>query len=366
MFTRTLELAVVLGIVAALAISVDPVLTPATRSAGDVEAEGLFAKAVAAVDQDGKTILTKRAVGHPVVADFNSDGRPDILLGCHRNMDTAAAEILVLLNVGTKAEPKFQWPATKSIKLEGGEKSFSVSCGCKSGGTFEVFPLDYNGDGHLDLMVNTYWKSDGVRVLLNTGVSKTDPTFKRGKKLHGITSHGKRSGWGDWTGDGVMDFAFPVNHYGWEVSPGIRGKKGELTFLPAATMTSRQYKLIGRTRWFEYSPYAWNYSGKHPAGGDRVEVIAAAGDPGNKGKPYPKQLTNLELFILDRKARTVTPVGKIWSVPAALARMSAGDLNGDGSMDLLSAGGVFSKGEETKIWILYGKVKNIPAKPVGD
>ena len=42
--------------------------------------------------------------------------------------------------------------------------------------------------------------------------------------------------------------------------------------------------------------------------------------------------------------------------------MSVGDLNGDGRMDLLTTGGVFTKGESTEIWVLYGKVKNVPAK----
>jgi len=327
-----------------------------------VDLKALFAEPVAAVDQDGKTILTKRAVGHPAVADYNGDGKADILLGCHKNMDTAAAEILVLENVGPAGKPRFQWPTAKSVKLADQEKPFSVSCGCKSGGTFEVFPTDWNGDGHVDLVVNTYWKTDGVRVLLNTGKSKTDPTFVRDRKLHHIGSHGRRSGSGDWTGDGIADLVFPVNHYGWQVYPGVRGEKGQITFADKPTMASKDYKMVGRKRWFDYSPHAWNFSGANPTSGDKLEIVAANDDPANKDRPHGKRLTHVELFILDRRAKTVTPAGRIWSVPAAYARLSVGDLNGDGCLDLLTTGGVFTKGEDTRIWVLYGKVKNVPAK----
>jgi hypothetical protein len=34
-------------------------------------------------------------------------------------------------------------------------------------------------------------------------------------------------------------------------------------------------------------------------------------------------------------------------------------------MDVLYTGGVFTRGEETKIFVLYGKVKNIPAAAAG-
>jgi len=327
-----------------------------------LDVKALFQEPEAIRDQAGKTILTRRAVGHPVAWDFNGDGKKDILLGCHRNMDTVAAEILVLENVGTKREPRFQWPTRKAVCLEKAQRGFSVSCGCKSGGTFEVHPVDYNGDGHFDLVVNTYWQTDGVRVLLNTGESRTAPTFTRGEVLHQIASHGRRSGGGDWTGDGVADFVFPVNHYGWAVHPGVRDGR-RVTFAGKPALTSGKFKIVGGKRWFDYSPHAWNFSGRRPTGGNEVEIIAANDDPASREKPFSEKRTNLEMFVLDRQAGTVAPVGRLWSVPAAYARMSIGDLNDDGCIDLLTAGGVFTRGQDTKIWVLYGKVKNTPPKP---
>ena len=40
------------------------------------------------------------------------------------------------------------------------------------------------------------------------------------------------------------------------------------------------------------------------------------------------------------------------------------DLDGDGCMDVVYTGGVFTKGDETKLWVLYGKTKNMPAERV--
>ena len=324
--------------------------------------KALFHKPVALVDAKGEVIVTRRAVGHPVVLDFNGDGLNDVLLGCHRGMDTARAEILVLINVGAKAAPRFTWPAAQTVRLEEKQEGFSVSCGCKSGGTFEVFPADYNGDGYFDLVVNTYWKTDGVRVLLNTGKSRSKPEFVRGKMLHRIGSHGKRSGGGDWDGDGVMDFVFPVNRYGWGVHRGLRGPGVTLRFADTPAMTHSDYRMVGQDGWFEHSPYAWNFSGLSGRDSGRTEIIASVADAGNKRKAYADHLNHVELYVLDRKARTVTRVGRVATINAALMRMSIGDLNGDGSMDVLCTGGVFSRGDETKIWVLYGKTPNIPAK----
>ncbi|HET6430448.1 MAG TPA: VCBS repeat-containing protein [Phycisphaerae bacterium] len=335
---------------------------PTDTPAGTLDPQSLFREPVALVNAEGKPIITRRAVGHPVVLDFNADGRNDVLLGCHRGMDTAAAEILLLENVGTQAEPRFRWPTSKVVRLQETSEGFSVSCGCKSGGTFEVFPADYNADGHFDLVVNTFWQSDGVRVLMNTGKSRENPTFVRGAMLHKIGSHGRGSGGGDWDGDGVMDFVFPVNRYGWGVYPGQRDGRGGLRFADKPSMTHAKYRIVGQDGWFEHSPYAWNFSGRCAAGSDKIEIVASASDPANKDKPYSAHRSHVEFYVLDRSAGTVTRTGRVWTNDAALMRMSIGDLNGDGSMDLLCTGGVFTGGAETKIWVLYGKAPNIPSE----
>ncbi|KKL48862.1 hypothetical protein LCGC14_2321280, partial [marine sediment metagenome] len=132
--------------------------------------------------------------------------------------------------------------------------------------------------------------------------------------------------------------------------PGIPGAGGKVSFAAKPAFTHAEYKMIGRTGWFDYSPYAWNFSGKCKPGGDRIEIIAVSDDPANKGKTFSKRLSNLELFVLDRKAKTVTRKGLIWANQAAYTRLSIGDLNGDGRMDVLCTGGVFTRGAGTNIW----------------
>jgi hypothetical protein len=322
----------------------------------------LFTKPTALLDQGGKVILTKRANGHAVPFDVDADGKMDVLLGCHADMNTTRAEILVLRNVGTSDNPKLQWPVDRSVKHVDKDGSYSGSCGCKGGGAYELHPGDWNGDGHFDIVLNTMWKR-GVVVLLNAGRKQKDPAVYHGAKLHSITSHGKSSGGGDWNADGINDFVFPVNSYGWAMYPGRRnGEKGK-TFASEAAFRSIEFtNALGKRKWFDRTPYAWNYSGNNGVGSDVTEIIAVRNDPANKGKNYDKHVSLVEYFHLDRKAKTCKQVGTIAKINASEVRLGVGDLNQDGCVDLLLTGGVFTKGQDTQIWVLYGKVKNVPAK----
>ena len=321
----------------------------------------LFSEPTALVDQKGRIILTHRANGHAVPFDVNGDGKMDLLLGCHANMNTTKAEILILENVGTNDQPKFQWPTRTFVTNVGEDQCYAGSCGCKGGGAYELHPADWNGDGHVDIVLNTMWKR-GVIVLVNSRRSLTAPIVYNGKKLHSITSHGKSSGGGDWNGDGIEDFAFPVNAHGWALYPGQRGKG--LTFADKPTMQSGDFtNSLGRRKWFGRTPYAWNYSGKNGVGSDVTEIIAVRDDPENRNrKSYSQHVSLVEYFHLDRKAKTCKQVATIARINASQVRLGIGDLNNDVSIDLLLTGGVFTKGQDTQIWILYGQVKNVPKR----
>ena len=336
-----------------------PGAAPGAPPAGKTDLSGLFAEPVALCDQDGKPIVTRRAVGHPIAFDWNADGKGDVVLGCHLNMDTATGEIRVLANVGTRESPRFRWPTNIVVRLTESPRGMNISCGCKSGGTPEVHVTDWNGDGQFDLVVDTYW-SDGVRLFLNAAKPKQAPRFRRAEQLHAIGSHGKGSGGGDWTGDAVMDLVFPVNAYGWAVHPGVKGPGGGVKFAAKPAFASGEFKIVGQPRWFEQTPYAWNFSGRHPPGSQTAEIVAVMPDPDSQKKGYGEKRCHINYYWLDRAQKVCTLKGRLATSQAALTRLGIGDLNGDGCMDVLYTGGVFTKGDETRIWALYGKVKNIP------
>jgi hypothetical protein len=77
----------------------------------------IFNPPVELADQDGKPIVTKLGAGHPVIHDWNGDGKMDLILGCKAGMMTMMAQALLLENVGTREAPRFRWPAGHSVQV---------------------------------------------------------------------------------------------------------------------------------------------------------------------------------------------------------------------------------------------------------
>jgi hypothetical protein len=348
-----------------------------------VDLQGLFAPPVALVDEGGRAIVTRRAAGHPAVADWDGDGDGDVLLGCHESMNTADAGILVLLNVGSAATPRFAWPTTERVVVtavddawprlpaltlgrDDATESCSLlggSCGCKSGGAFEVTPWDWNGDGRTDLIVDTFWKPHGVRVFIG-GEADGRRTFTPGPVLWPIKDHGKGSGAGDWNNDGIADYAHPVNRHEWTVHLGRRGPDGGVA-LDGEKLRSADFAIVGHedyraagtgTNWFAATPCAWNFSGRHGRDSTVTEIVAVMHHPDyDATADYAARKCDVNLYWLDRAAQTCTRRATLAVTAAAATRLGMGDLDGDGVMDLLFTGGTFNKdGAGTKIWWLRG------------
>jgi hypothetical protein len=344
--------------------------SPAPGESVAVDLMGLFYPPVALVDQEGKTIVTKRAGGHLAVMDWNADGKNDLVLGCHAGMDTPQAEILLLENVGTSASPKFRWPTEARVmagKEETSCSAFSSSCGCKSGGAFEVAAWDANGDSRPDLIVNTFW-TRGVVLLRNTGVKDSIPVFTQAEQLFEVgQKHGRGSGGGDWNNDGIPDYVHPVNRYGWTVNYGMKLPGGGIG-LNKKALNAADFKLTGNenygtgadgTIWFDRTPYAWNFSGKHGPDSPVTEVVAVMYQADyNETKNYAAKKCDVNLYLLDRDAKTCVKQATLAVNAAATTRLGMGDLDGDGVMDLLYTGGTFNKdGAGTKLWWLRGRQK---------
>ena len=349
-----------------------------------VDLQSLFAPPVAIVDMAGAAIVTGRAAGHAAVMDWNGDGVPDILLAAHDSMNTADASVLVLVNKGTKEAPRFAWPTTERVLTEAGDATgfppapavnlvgptagdsctlLGGSCGCKSGGAFEITPWDWNGDGRTDLIVDTFWNPHGVRVFLG-GEQAGHPVFEPGEVLWPIKDHGKGAGFGDWNNDGVPDYAHPVNRYEWTVHAGRRRPEGGVA-LERDALRSADFTIHGhepyrgndaRAAWFAATPCAWNFSGRHGADSRITEIVAVIRHPDYEATAdYAARKSDVNFYLLDRDARTCTRQGTLAVTAGAATRLGLGDLDGDGIMDLLFTGGTFNKdGRGTKIWWLRG------------
>lgn len=346
-----------------------PAANPAPGESIAVDLQGLFEPPVALADQAGAAIVTRRAAGHVAVVDWNSDGKNDLVLGCHAGMDTPQAELLLLENGGTAAAPAFLWPAKGNVQLTAGDpESCSVlqgSCGCKSSGAFEIAPWDADGNGKPDLIINTYW-TRGVLLLLHSGMKDGLPVYKQGEVLFEIgQKHGRGSGFGDWNNDGIPDYVHPVNEYGWTVHVGKPRPDGGFTLRKNA-LSSAGFTLKGHEaypaaaenrKWFDRTPCAWNFSGKHGADSPVTEVVAVKYQAGyHQTANYAAKLCDINLYWLDREAKTCVKQATLAVNAAATTRLGLGDLDGDGAMDVLYTGGTFNKdGAGTKIWWLRGK-----------
>ncbi len=87
----------------------------------------LFEKPVALVDSSGTPLLTGKAQGCPFAADFNGDGKTDIILGAKESMDTATGGIWLIPNKGTNDKPAFNWRDASRVKASGAP--VRVGCG---------------------------------------------------------------------------------------------------------------------------------------------------------------------------------------------------------------------------------------------
>jgi len=121
-----------------------------------------------------------------VVADFNSDGKPDLAVvsQCETGNCSNGA-VGVLLNNG---DGTFQAPSTL---ISGGEYSFAGVVG------------DFNGDGKADIAItNEYAGSGGsVSVFLGNG----DGTFSAPVNTQTTTNYSRMIAAGDFNGDGKLD-----------------------------------------------------------------------------------------------------------------------------------------------------------------
>jgi hypothetical protein len=102
------------------------------------------------LEVNGEPIRVNHGDSHPIAADWDGDGKLDLLVG------TGAGSVLFYRNIGTVREPKLAAPQTlvpESPVLRNPDKPRKEGqCGMRA----KICVTDWNGDGRLDLLVGDF------------------------------------------------------------------------------------------------------------------------------------------------------------------------------------------------------------------
>ncbi len=317
-------------------------------------------------------------VGNPIVADFNGDGVPDVIIPGSSGIWLFTGKGGGVFNPGVLTTPlsgafwlaaaDFNGDGILDLAMSSGPSGLSVLFG-KGGGYFQapvslgddprgfIIAGDVNGDGHPDIVV------PGATIYLNNRNGGFEAPYT-------VSVPGERVAFGDVNGDGITDLAGSLGY----VALGLgRGKFASGVVYTVAD-TNGWYgvalaELInGRKKGYDDIIVGLNgtVSVLLNRGNDTfpdgkwisipgVNNCGASGDFNRDGKPDLAVLTGQGLQILLGTGNTASPYTFGVTLPFSGGGCPiAGDLNGDGIPDLLegadSLGGVaiyLGKGDGT-------------------
>jgi hypothetical protein len=119
---------------------------------------------------DGKDIQVSHGDSHPVMADWDHNGKPGLIVG------DGDGGVTWYANVGTRSEPKLAAGVTLvpgTPMEEQFNQKYDPKAPPKRGGRAKVCVVDFNGDGKLDLLVGDFGMSMGEAPKLTAEQEKT-------------------------------------------------------------------------------------------------------------------------------------------------------------------------------------------------
>src|SRR5262249_6400843 len=109
------------------------------------------------LEAGGKPIELPEGDVHPVLADWDRDGKPDLLVG------TGAGSVLWCRNVGTRAAPRLAAPRVLVPASPAAKKGGALKEG-QWGIRAKICVTDWDGDGWPDLLLGDYSYVVGARA----------------------------------------------------------------------------------------------------------------------------------------------------------------------------------------------------------
>ncbi len=254
----------------------------------------------------------------PCVADWNGDGRKDLIVG-YRYAD----KIAVYLNSGTDAEPAF----TSFVNLQaGGADIYQAGSGC---GAPAPWVCDYDGDGKRDVLVGN--GSDGTVWLYRNTNTDAEPMLAAGVQLALTNGLALSVGYRatpyvtDWDEDGLPDllcgngdgYVYFFKNVGTRQAPAF----GPPALIQASgTALNLGYRSVVRV-------FDWD--------GDGLKDLLGSSAT---GVYWCRNTNNNTAVVLQAPVALYAPVSGIGHLPIATGprmRLDLADWNDDGVMDVI-------------------------------